>query len=135
MVSTNLGKREWLPTPVFLPGESHGPRSLAGYSPRGCEELDVTEQLRTFIQPNKRLSSTLSEAYIHSFFITPSLLRSSPLPSANPLTAWAFQSDLTSQWSCFSGALSSFTPKSLSVPFLLSFPSRRQFFFISEENL
>ena len=28
-------EREWQPTPVFLPGESHGQRSLAGYSPRG----------------------------------------------------------------------------------------------------
>ena len=26
-------EKEWLPTPVFLPGESHGKRSLAGYSP------------------------------------------------------------------------------------------------------
>ena len=30
-------------TPVFLPGESHGQRSLAGYSPYGCKELDMTE--------------------------------------------------------------------------------------------
>ena len=37
--------REWQPTPVFLPGESHGQRSLAGYSPWGCTELDTTEQL------------------------------------------------------------------------------------------
>ena len=29
-------RREWLPTPVFLPGESHGQRSLAGYSAWGC---------------------------------------------------------------------------------------------------
>jgi len=28
--------REWLPTPVFLVGEFHGQRSLAGYSPWGC---------------------------------------------------------------------------------------------------
>ena len=28
-----LWRREWLPTPVFLPGEFHGQRSLAGYSP------------------------------------------------------------------------------------------------------
>ena len=28
--------RAWLPTPVFLPGESHEQRSLAGYSPQGC---------------------------------------------------------------------------------------------------
>ena len=33
----------WLPTPVFLPGDSRGQRSLAGYSPWGCEESDMTE--------------------------------------------------------------------------------------------
>ena len=31
--------------PVFLPGESHGQRSLVGYSPQDCKELDITEQL------------------------------------------------------------------------------------------
>ena len=35
-------KRTWQPTPVFLPGESHGQRSLVGYSPQGCKELDTT---------------------------------------------------------------------------------------------
>ena len=30
-------RRKWQPTPVFLPGESHGQRSLAGYSPWGCK--------------------------------------------------------------------------------------------------
>ena len=36
-------RRQQQPTPVFLPGESHGQRSLAGYSPRGCKESDTTE--------------------------------------------------------------------------------------------
>ena len=36
-------RRAWQPTPVFLPGESHGQRSLVGYSPRGCKESDTTE--------------------------------------------------------------------------------------------
>ena len=31
------------PTPVFLPGEFHGQRSLAGYNPWGCKELDTAE--------------------------------------------------------------------------------------------
>ena len=31
------------PTPVFLPGESHGQRSLAGYGPKGHKELDTVE--------------------------------------------------------------------------------------------
>ena len=36
-------RRAWQPTPVFYPGESHGQKSLAGYSPQGCRELDRTE--------------------------------------------------------------------------------------------
>ena len=40
-----LWKREWQPIPVFLPGESHGQRSLAGYSLRGRKESDTTERL------------------------------------------------------------------------------------------
>ena len=31
------------PTPVLLPGKSHGQRNLTGYSPWGCKELDITE--------------------------------------------------------------------------------------------
>ena len=38
-------RREWLPTPVFLPGESHGQRSLVGYSLWSHRELDTTERL------------------------------------------------------------------------------------------
>ena len=36
-------EKGWQPTPVFLPGKSHGQRNLVGYSPEGCKELDVTE--------------------------------------------------------------------------------------------
>ena len=47
--SPQVGKvpwsRDWLHTPVFLPGEFHGQRSMAGYSPWGRKELDMTEQL------------------------------------------------------------------------------------------
>ena len=32
-------RREWQPTPVFLPGKSHGQRSLPGYSPWGCKRV------------------------------------------------------------------------------------------------
>ena len=38
-----LWRRKWQPTPVFLPGESHGQRSLAEFSPWGHKELDTTE--------------------------------------------------------------------------------------------
>ena len=35
-------RRKWQPTAVFLPGKSHGQRSLVGYSPWGCKESDMT---------------------------------------------------------------------------------------------
>ena len=36
-------RRAWQPTPVFLPGESHGERSLVSFSQKGQKELDKTE--------------------------------------------------------------------------------------------
>ena len=42
-------RRTWQPTPVFLPGGSHGQRSLEGYSPWGCKESDMTEALSMHI--------------------------------------------------------------------------------------
>ena len=37
-------RREWLPIPVFLPGKRSGLTNLAGYSPRGRKESDMTER-------------------------------------------------------------------------------------------
>ena len=37
-------RRKWQPTPVFLPGESHGQRNLVGYSPRGRKESGTTKR-------------------------------------------------------------------------------------------
>ena len=39
-------RRAWLPTPAFLPRESHGQRSLVGYNPWGCKESDTTSLSR-----------------------------------------------------------------------------------------
>ena len=60
---------KWQQTPVFLPGESQGQRSLASYSPKGCKDLDVTEWLS--VQKKKKKKST----GFHSSFIS---LQSSP---------------------------------------------------------
>ena len=38
-------RKKWQPTSVFLPRKFHGLRSLVGYSPWGCKESDMTEQL------------------------------------------------------------------------------------------
>ena len=45
MQSAQIWRRQWQPTPVLLPGKSHGWRSLVGCTPRGQEESDTTERL------------------------------------------------------------------------------------------
>ena len=45
------GRKAWQPTPVFLSGEPHGQRSLAGCSPQGRKESDTTERLSTHAYP------------------------------------------------------------------------------------
>ena len=44
-------RRKWLPTPVFLPGKSHGQRSLVDYSPWGHKELAMTEETQHACKP------------------------------------------------------------------------------------
>ena len=40
-------RRKWQPTPAFFPGKSHGQRSLAGYSPRGCKSQTLNSDSTT----------------------------------------------------------------------------------------
>ena len=71
-------RRKLQPTPVFLPGESHGQRSLVRYGPWGCKQLDTTEHTCTHIlqilffaltsMPEKSLpmgSCTSSSFFLH----------------------------------------------------------------------
>ena len=46
-------RRKWQPTPVFLPGEFHGQRNLAGNSSRGRKESDTTESPGMHAQMSK----------------------------------------------------------------------------------
>ena len=48
-------EKGWQPTPVFLPGEFHGQKSLVGYSPQGHKESDTTEQLILLLLQNWQL--------------------------------------------------------------------------------
>jgi len=52
MLKIRRWRRKWQPTPVFLPGKSHGQRNLVGYSPWGRKESDTTERLH-FQEINK----------------------------------------------------------------------------------
>ena len=52
-------RREWLPTPVFLPGELHGQGSLVGYLPWGHKEEDTTERLTLSIHVMRAVSALI----------------------------------------------------------------------------
>ena len=59
-----VGKITWRrtcqPTPVFFPGESHGQRSMVGYSPWGHKESDTTEQMNTHTHNHTKSRNTKS---------------------------------------------------------------------------
>ena len=65
-------RRKWQPTPVFLPGESHGQGSLAGYSLWGRKESDTTEQVSTQLEHKlveiQVIASTIKGAYVSMSF-------------------------------------------------------------------
>ena len=63
-------KRAWQPTPVFLPGESNGQRSLAGYSPWDHKELNITEvtaytHTHTHTNTQKHICKEVSTSYFY----------------------------------------------------------------------
>ena len=59
-------RRKWQPTPVFLPGESHGRRSLVGYSPRGSKK--VRHDWATSLSLSLSLPEQKIEVQTHSFY-------------------------------------------------------------------
>ena len=58
-------KKEWLPTPAFLPGEFHGQRSLVGYSPWGHKELNMLDWLTLTYFSSYNLFAFYSTRIIH----------------------------------------------------------------------
>ena len=71
-------RRKWQPTPVFLPGEAHGRRSLVGYSLPGSKESDTTERLHFHfhlktLEANCASTLNISEFSICSYLIPDSL--------------------------------------------------------------
>ena len=73
-----IWRRQWHPTPVFLPGKSHGRRSLVGCSPWGREALDMTKRLHFHFHALEK------EMAIHSSVLAwriPGMGESGELPS------------------------------------------------------
>ena len=99
-------RRKQQPTPVLLPGKSHGQRSLAGYSPWGCKELDRTEHIRTHAHTHTHLS----------FGLNSSLKLKWPLSSFAP----SVQFQVISSCSCLS-ACQDLTDERMFYAFSISF--------------
>ena len=69
----SLGREDPLeeePTLVFLPGKSHGQRSLTGYSPWNSKELPMTEQLNIHVCIHKEIYNSNSTSLLHSVILT-----------------------------------------------------------------
>ena len=60
-------RKQWQPTPVFLLGEVHGPRSLASYSPRGHRKSDTTERAHTCVTIRRWSDLILKACHAISF--------------------------------------------------------------------
>ena len=52
-------RRKWQPSPVFLPGKSHGQRSLEGYHPWDCKDLDTAEHSHTQDRAKRMVAAIL----------------------------------------------------------------------------
>ena len=65
-------RRKWQPIPVFLPGESHWQRSLAGYSPLGCSQTGLSNEHVHFSQTRKWVPPGVKSAV--PLTVVPSLL-------------------------------------------------------------
>ena len=80
-------RRAWQPTPLFLPGEFHGQRSLVGYSPWAHKESDTTERLE--------LSHSCGDGLIAKSCLTLVTPMDCSLPGSSPMTAY---SDVVTVW-------------------------------------
>ena len=74
-------RRQWHPTPVLLPGKSHGQRSLVGCSPWGHKELDMTERLHFHFHSLEKEMATCSS--VRAWRI-PGMGEPGGLPSVGP---------------------------------------------------
>ena len=85
-------RREGLPTPGLLPGGFHEQRSLAGYSPWGCKELDTSERLTQPSFPENYVAFLISLLLFFFFPAEPPSFLSSSLTSSVLLFVHVYES-------------------------------------------
>ena len=79
------GEGKWQPTPVFLPGESHGRRSLVGYSPWGRKESDTTERLHLHLWIYFNFFPSIQQRYSYVYHVKTALISWSCLHLKTPV--------------------------------------------------
>ena len=99
------GVRAWQPTPVFLPGESHGQRSLVGYSPWGHRESYTTEWLNLLYSVVIRspsfegelfsLSSGLNQLLLHLSSLSVLFCKMTMITAAINWSCWVVLEDVS----------------------------------------
>ena len=114
------GEGNSLPTQVFLPGASHGQRSLAGYNPWGCKESGTTKQL---ILSHMSIVSVQFSHSVMSNTLQPHGLQHARTPCPSPTSRACSNSCLSSLW-CHQIISSSVIPFSFC---LQSFPAAGSF--------
>ena len=72
-----LWRRKWQPTPVFLPGKSHGQWNLAGYSPKGCKESNMTDHMYAYTHTHTHTHTHTQSAsrFVFSAMVDPWTMR------------------------------------------------------------
>ena len=135
-------RRKWQPTPIFLPGESHGQKSLVGYGLWGCKESDISEHMHTckkgmtamadvFTKCCEKRLLLLFSGRVMSDFSQPQELQHARLPCPSPSPGacpnscplhWWCHPTSSSSASLFSSCLQSF-PTSGSFPMSWLFTS------------
>ena len=83
--------RKWQHTPVFLPGKSHGQRSLVGYRPWGGKESDTTERLNSLYAFNQ-FSESWDDCFcsIITFVGRKRIVQAPYSPFSGTITCWYF---------------------------------------------
>ena len=116
-------RRAWQATPIFLPGESHGQRSLVGYSPWGLKESDTTEQLSSHISSVQFSHSVVSDS------LRPHELQHARPPCPSPAPGVHSDSRSSSQWChpAISSSVVTFSSCPQSLPASESFPMSQLF--------
>ena len=130
--------KKWQPTPIFLPGKSHGQRSLVGYSPGGTKsQTNLRDWTNTHTQTNTSEQTLLpnypsSVQFSHSVMsdsLRPHESQHSKLPCPSPTPGVYSDSCPSSQW-CHPAISSSVVPFSScpqSLPASESLPMSQRF--------